>query len=128
MPHDSSTSLCTGISVLGLTIDGEVVGGGLLAHWVADATQVGAVVGAADRLEGQGLVAGREAEAAAWTEGVAVLHPQPSGDGAGGLAAQVGGAAAFYQDGFGAGDGGGGYRSWQHTVRAEGREAGQNYT
>lgn len=119
MPFDRSTSLCTGIFVHRLTVDGEVVGGGLLAHRVADATEVRAVVGAADQLEEQGLVAGREAEAAAWTEGLAVLHPQPSGDGAGGLAAQVGRAAAFYQDGFRAGDGGASYRSWQHTVRAE---------
>lgn len=119
MPFDRSTSLCTGIFVHRLTVDGEVVGGGLLAHRVADATEVRAVVGAADQLEEQGLVAGREAEAAAWTEGLAVLRPQPSGDGAGGLAAQIGGAAAFYQDGFRAGDGGASYRSWQHTVRAE---------
>lgn len=98
-----------------LTVDGEVVGCGLLAHWVADETQVRAVVGAADRLEGQGLVARREAEAAAGKESPAVLLPQPSGDVAGGLAAQVGRAVAFNEDGLRAGDGSISYWSCQYT-------------
>lgn len=109
---------CTSVlHVQALTVDGQVVGCGLLAHWVADETQVGAVVGAADRLEGQGVVAGREAEAAAGKEGPAVLHPQPSDDSAGGLAAQVGGAVAFYEDGLRAGDSSTAYWNCQHTGR-----------
>lgn len=107
-----------GISVLHsqeLTVDGEVVDCSLPAHWVADETQVRAVVGATDRLEGQCLIVRREAEAAARKEASVVLHPQPSGDGAGGLAAQVGGAVAFYEDGRRAGDCSGSYWSCNHT-------------
>lgn len=114
----AEASLCVSVlHVHALTVDSEVVGCSLLAHWVADETQVRAVVGAADRLEGQGLIAHREAEAAARKEGPAVLHPQPSGDGAGGLAAQVGGAVAFYEDGRRAGDGSTSYWSCQHTAQ-----------
>lgn len=73
------------------------------------------MVGAVNRLYEHGLVAGGEADAATGTEGLAILHPHPSADGAGGLAAHVGGAFAFYQDGFGAVNGGSGYQRWQHT-------------
>lgn len=97
-----------------LTVDGQVVGCSLLAHWVADETQVRAVVGAADRLEGQGVIADREAEAAARKEGPAVLHPQPTDGSAGGLAAQVGGAVAFDEDGIRARDGSITYWNCQH--------------
>lgn len=82
------------------------------ADWVADPTLVGAVVGAVDRLYEHCPVVHGEADSATRTEGLAIFHPHSSADGAGGLAAEVGGASVFYQDGWGAADGGPSYQDW----------------
>ena len=74
------------------------------------------MVGAVNRLQEHRPVVYGEADSAVRVERPAVLHPHPGADGAGGLAAEVGGAFVFYQEGCGALDGGSSYQLWQNMA------------
>lgn len=100
-----------------LTVDSEIIGRSHGANWVADSTQVGAVVGAVNRLNEHCLVVYGEADSAVRMEKLAILHPHSRADGAGGLTGEVGGAFIFYQDGCWAADGGSSYQRWQNTIQ-----------
>lgn len=102
-----------------LTVDNKIKRRSHGADRVADPTLVGAVVGAVDGLYEHGFVARGEADSVIWTEGLAVHHPLSRADGAGGLAAEVGGASIFYQDGCKAADGGSGYQHCTETIQSE---------
>lgn len=84
------------------------------ADWVADSALVGALAGAVNRLYEHGPVAHGEADPGARAERPTILHPHSGADGAGGLAAEVGGAFIFDQDGFGAADDGFGHQLWSN--------------
>lgn len=80
------------------------------ADWVAGSTVVGAMVGAMNRLYENCPVVNGETDSVTCMERPAVLRPHSGADGAGGLAAEVGGAFIFYQDGCRADYGGSSYR------------------
>lgn len=84
------------------------------ADWVADSTLVGAVVGAVNRFYEHCPVVHGEADSVARMERPAFHHPRCGAVGVGGLAAEVGGAFVFYQDGCGAADGDSSYQRWQN--------------
>lgn len=100
-------------AVLLLTVDSEIMGHSHVAHWVADSTLIGAVVGAVNRLYEHSPVVYGETDSAARMERPAILHPHSGADGARGLTAEVGGAFILYQNGCRAADGGSSYWRWQ---------------
>lgn len=102
-----------------LTVDSEIIGHSHGADWVADLTQIGAVVGAVNPLYGHRPVVDGEADAAARAEESAALHPQPGADGAGGLAAQAGRVLVLDQGVCGAADGGSSDVLWWQNKRVD---------
>lgn len=103
-----------GLQWAALTVDGEIISHSHAANWVADPTLEGAVVGAVNRLKEHCLVVNGQPDPVTRMERPAIFHPHLCADGAGGLAAEVGGAFIFYQDGCGAADGGFSYQCWQN--------------
>lgn len=106
------------------TVDGQIVDGRHGADGVADPALVGAVVGPVDGPYGHAPVAHREGGPVVPPQEPPPLQPLPADDGARGLAAEVGGAQVFDQDGRGAADDGAGYRCWSgdRTNTEEGRK------